>query len=260
MRNALLALPLALLMASSEPALAQEEPEKVEFDISTREIPVASNFTGIEIVVFGSIDNARARKPGEEPYDVVIVISGPQQALNVWHKERVAGIWVNGTGESFVSVPSFYAVLSTRQIDTIASPETLKTLGIGIDNVRLGGGGVFGDAPTYDKFRTALIRLKEAGNLFQQTEGSINFIGRSLFRGKVALPTNVPIGRYLAQVYLFRNGQLLSQNEGRLNVRKAGFERSVYLLAFRYPFIYGLISVVIAVVAGFLAWLAMGRD
>jgi uncharacterized protein (TIGR02186 family) len=236
-----------------------EDKEVVQFDVSTREISIQSNFTGIEIVVFGSIDNARGREQGEPHYDVIIVISGPKKALAVWRKKRVAGIWVNRYSENFVSVPSFYAVLSTRQIDTIADPETLKTLGIGIDNLRLGGGGVAGDAPPHDVFREALVRIKEEHSLFRQAEGAVNFIGRSLFRGKVMLPANVPIGRYTAQVYLFRDGQLLSQNESKLQVRKAGFERFVYLLANRYPFIYGLAAVIIAIMAGVVAWAGFRR-
>ena len=59
----------------------------------------------------------------------------------------------------------------------------------------------------------------------------MSFIGRSLFRASVDLPVNVPIGRYTADVYLFRDGQLLSKNQSTLKVNKAGFERVVYLLA-----------------------------
>ncbi len=104
------------------------------------------------------------------------------------------------------------------------------------------------------------MRIKTEHDLFQQTEGTVNFIGRSLFRGKVTLPVNVPLGRYMAQVYLFRDGQLLSQNESHLQVRKAGFERFVYLLAFRYPFIYGLVAVIMAVLLGAAAWAAFRRE
>jgi len=45
-----------------------------------------------------------------------------------------------------------------------------------------------------------------------------------------------------------------------LRVNKVGFERLVYLLASRYPFIYGLIAVVIAVIAGLIGWVAFRRE
>ena len=90
--------------------------------------------------------------------------------------------------------------------------------------------------------------------LFQESDDAISFIGRSLFRGSVDLPVNVPIGRYTTQVYLFRDGKLLSQSQSSLQVHKVGFERVVYMLAFRYPFAYGLLAVLMAVSAGLLAW------
>jgi uncharacterized protein (TIGR02186 family) len=261
MRSAVRFTFIACLVCAQLPALAAEPTDKevVQFDVSTREISIQSNFTGIEIVVFGSVDSAQPRATGQTPYDVIIVISGPKQALTTWRKERVAGIWMNGASESFVTVPSFYAVLSTRQIETMAAPTTLKTLGIGIENLRLGGTEAEGP-PGDDVFRAALVRLKEERRLFQQEEGSVSFIGRSLFRGSVELPATVPLGRYKAQVYLFRDGQLLSKNDSTLEVRKAGVERVVYLLAFRYPFIYGLVAVAIAVLMGAAAWAAFRRE
>ena len=43
-------------------------------------------------------------------------------------------------------------------------------------------------------------------------------------------------------------------------VNKVGFERVVYLLTFKYPFIYGLVAVLIAVVAGLIGWVAFRRE
>jgi ABC-type Fe3+ transport system permease subunit len=45
-----------------------------------------------------------------------------------------------------------------------------------------------------------------------------------------------------------------------LKVNKVGVEQAVYLLAFRHSFIYGLIAVVIAVVAGLIGWVAFRRE
>ena len=74
------------------------------------------------------------------------------------------------------------------------------------------------------------------------------------------MPVNVPIGRYTTQVYLFRDGKLLSQNQSSLQVHKVGFERVVYLLALRHPFIYGLLAVLMAVIAGFAAWAVFRKE
>jgi hypothetical protein len=88
----------------------------------------------------------------------------------------------------------------------------------------------------------------------------VAFIGRSLFRATVDLPVNVPIGRYTANVYLFRDGQIVSKNQSTLEVSKAGFERMIYLLAFNHPLIYGLLAVALAMLAGLAGWAAFRRE
>jgi uncharacterized protein (TIGR02186 family) len=249
---------LALLVGTSAHAQAPTGREKVQADISTREISIQSNFTGIEILIFGSVDFSETPRPEIGNYEVMIVIRGPSQPLVVREKMRVAGIWVNGPGKTFPSVPEFYAALSSRPFRAVASDETLRTLGIGLSSLD------FGVNPKADDdaqaFRSALIRLKEQQHLFQEHDDGVTFIGSSLFRATVALPVNVPIGRYSADIYLFRDGELLSKSQSALEVNKVGFEQWLYMLAFRYPFLYGLLAVTIAMLAGLAGWYAFRRD
>jgi uncharacterized protein (TIGR02186 family) len=258
MRQALSLAVVALLLLSGAPALAAEgsRPEQVHSDISTREISIESNFTGIKIVLFGSIDFSRGPSPDEGPYDVIMTIRGPSRPIAVRKKVRIAGLWMNGPSQTFPSVPGFYAVLASRPFRAIAPKETLQKLGIGFSNIDL---GKTGQGESADNFRSNLIRLQLDHGLFQESDDAVTFIGRSLFRGSIELPVNVPIGRYTTQVFLFRDGKLLSQSQGSLKVHKVGFERVVYMLAFQYPFAYGLLAVLMAVAAGLLAYAAFRR-
>jgi uncharacterized protein (TIGR02186 family) len=260
------ALGLAALLAIAsapagavEPAAGPPAPrEELQTDLSTREISIKANFTGIEILIYGSIDFSQTPAPDPGTHDVIIVIRAPSHPIVARRKERVAGIWVNGAGKVYLSVPSFYAALSTRPFRAIASDETLKMLGIGLSNLDLGR--VSKDDPNEETFRSAVIRLKQKQDLFQEHDDAVAFIGRSLFRATVALPVNVPIGRYTADIYLFRDGQVISKNQSTLEVNKAGFERVIYLLAFRHPFIYGLLAVLVAMLAGLAGWFAFRRE
>ena len=259
MRHVLTFLFASLLLSVGLTAAAEEQrPEVVQSDISMREISIQSNFTGVEIVLFGSIDFSKAPAPDEKPYDVIMVVRGPDRPLVVRRKERIAGLWMNGDSKTFSAVPDFYAVLASRPFRAIASEETLKPLGIGFANLDYGK-TVEGDN-TDDGFRANLIRLQQERRLFQESDDAIGFIGRSLFRGSVDLPVNVPIGRYTTQVFLFRDGKLLSQSQSSLQVHKVGLERVVYMLAYRYPLTYGLLAVLIAMSAGLLAWTAFRRE
>jgi uncharacterized protein (TIGR02186 family) len=261
MMRTLLSLAAIFLALASAPVRAVEPApplDEVVSDISTREIAINSNFAGIEILIFGSVDFSARFAPDTGTYDVIVVIRAPGQALVARRKQRVAGIWVNGPGETYPSVPGFYAVLSTRPLRAITSDETLKSLGIGLGNLDLGRRDK--TDPAEETFRSAVIDLKERQRLFQEQDDGVTFIGRSLFRASVDLPVNVPIGRYTADVYLFRDGLLVSKNQSTLEVNKVGFERLVYLLAFRYPFIYGLLAVVVAVMTGLIGWVAFRRE
>ncbi|HZP09331.1 TIGR02186 family protein [Methyloceanibacter sp.] len=250
----------ALCALSPAPAGAAEPAptETVQSDVSTREISIQSNFAGIEIVIFGSIDFSHALAPDEGNYDVITVIRSPAEPIVVRRKEQVAGIWVNRAGRTFKGVPGFYAVLGTRPFKAITTEDTLKQLGVGFSNLEFGKNAQ--DDATVAAYRSALTRLKQDQNLFQEHDDGVTFIGRSLFRASVDLPANVPLGRYTTDVYLFRDGHLISKSEGTLEVSQAGFERAVSLLARDHPFVYGLAAVTIAVMIGLFGWVVFRRD
>ena len=126
---ALALIPPLLLQVERARAAEVLQPEQINSDFSTREVAIKSNFTGIEIVLFGSIDFSLASGPDERRYDVVMTISGPVEPVVVRRKERVAGIWMNGASKTFSAVPGFYATLSSRPLRAIATEETLKKLG-----------------------------------------------------------------------------------------------------------------------------------
>jgi uncharacterized protein (TIGR02186 family) len=121
----LVTLLLALWLAPAEAAEPGAQ-ETVQSDISTREISIQSNFAGIEIVIFGSIDFSHTPSPDEGNYDVITVIRSPDEPLVARRKEHVAGIWVNSAGRTFPGVPGFYAVLATRPFKAIATEDARR--------------------------------------------------------------------------------------------------------------------------------------
>lgn len=233
---------------------ARAQTEAVKVDMSSHEIAIKSDFTGAEIVVFGAVDSSKQSTAASGYYDIVIVIRGPVQPIVARKKERVVGIWVNGQSESF-NVSSFYAVLSTRPLSEIASKETLNSYGIEFNPKPPNLG-----APLrQDAFEEALVRLKEQQALYVEKPFAVAFLGRSLFRGNVKLPTQVAEGKYTARVYLLQDGKLLSRDDVSLKVQKEGIERILYTLAYKRPWLYGLISVLLAAACGLLGWTLFGR-
>jgi uncharacterized protein (TIGR02186 family) len=242
--------------ATSNPTLPRET---IEADVSTREVPIGGNFSGTRVVIFGTIENSRQTSADEGLYDIAVVIAGPRQSLTARHKANIAGLWVNTSSFNFKNVPSYYTVLATRPIKDIAPKPVLWQLGIGFDNLRIVPEMNTGAKEAGD-FRDAILRVKGQQGLYREETSGVAFIGRSLFRGSVDLPANAPVGEFNAWIYLFRKGELLgSPYKTTLDLKRQGFERAVYNFATGYPFWYGLLSVSMALFAGFAATMLFRR-
>jgi uncharacterized protein (TIGR02186 family) len=238
--------------------------EKIEADISTRSVEVTTGFTGHEILVFGAIDNSQAPEEDTAYYDVVVVVEGTPFPVVVRKKSDVAGVWINTSSVTFASVPSYYAIASTRPIEEIAGPQVLERHAIGFAHIKMtpapGHKWSFKDYELA-AFKAAVIRLKQADGLYViENRQGVKFTGRSLFRSTIALPANVPVGPLVARTYLFRNGQVLGAHIARVTLQRAGVERVVHNFAFRSPFSYGVLAVILAVLSGMAASAYFGRE
>ncbi len=230
--------------------------ETVQADVSTRSVAVTSSFTGTEIVVFGAVDNSRQTSAEAGLYDVVVILEGTASELVVRRKSNVAGIWVNTQSLTFVSVPSYYAIASTRPLDEVAPPNVLNENDIGFQHVRMTpvqGWETGLTTADLQAFRDAVIRIKTREGLYIRNDYDVVFIGRSLFRATIGLPANVPVGPLSAKVFLFRDGQLLSTYNSRVMLEREGVERVLHDFAFKLPFWYGVFVVAVAVSAGLAA-------
>ncbi len=251
---------LALVRPAAAQTAAQAQRldlrETVQLDVSTRSVAVTSGFSGTEIIVFGAVDNSRQPSPESGYYDVVIVVEGTPTPAVARKKSRVAGIWINTSSITFESVPSYYAIISTRPLDEVADPLVLRENDIGFEYVRMKPvsgwqtGLTTGDL---EDFKSSVVRLKQREHLYVEQPVGVSFIGRSLFRAAINLPANVPVGELVARAHLLREGRLLHTFRARVRLRREGVERLLYSFAFSLPLVYGLVTVMLSIGAGLAA-------
>jgi uncharacterized protein (TIGR02186 family) len=234
---------LALLaLAGSQSRPAQAAP--LIADLSNHLIAITTGFAGTDVLMFGATDG---------PGDIIVTVRGPLTDVAVRRKERVAGIWVNRDSLTFGLVPSFYAVASSRPIEELLTPELLQRQQVGANNLSL----IRPDArPTkVEEFRQALFRVKEQQGLYAPVLGKVSFLGNQLFRTDLRFPSNVPVGSYLIEVMLIRDGRLVSAQTTPLVISKAGLGAAIYQFAHTQSLAYGVSAVLAALLLGWFAYL-----
>jgi uncharacterized protein (TIGR02186 family) len=241
MRAAVLALPLALAAAS---AAAQS----IVADLSQERVAIDARFEGSEIVVFGAIKP----EPGiaHAPVEVIVTVSGPRRPVTVRRKARVAGIWVNTEGVAIDAAPTLYKVATSAPLaEVLTATEDLRHSITPERMIRAVDAREAGTEET-DEFIAALIRIRQRGGLYAVHEGAVRLAEQALFSTDIALPANLVEGDYTARIYLTRGGEVVADFTRTIDVRKVGLERWIYTLAHQRPLIYGLVSLTLAILAG----------
>ncbi|MGI9464955.1 MAG: TIGR02186 family protein [Aestuariivirgaceae bacterium] len=234
--------------------------ESVEADLGTHNVAVKTDFAGVKVLMFGAVDRP-AVADGQAPRDIIIVVRGPEEQLRVRRKARVAGIWVNAASATFDAVPGYYAIVYNRPAGDIASSYTLREHGIGFNSLQANlilssTGFTTGNVKDY---ASAVVRVLQRDSLYQEILGGVGFSGQRLFRAEFELPANVPLGDYKADVFIFRAGEFVAKSTSFLRIEKRGIERFIYELAHQQPFVYGILSVLAAILAGMGAAAAFGK-
>jgi uncharacterized protein (TIGR02186 family) len=258
MRRIAFTLAIALAICSTEPAIA----ERLVVSLSNHRVAITSNFVGEDLVLFGTIEPNAGKTALRTAYDIVVTVAGPRQTLRTRRKQRVLGIWVNVDSREFVRVPSYLAILSNRPVNQIAHPDTLRRLQIGLDNFLLPQriGPDIADTVRDDPFRVAFVRLESQQNLYSEIATAVTFLTPTVFRAAIPLPSDVPTGNYAIDVELFSDGTMVARTNSALEVTKAGIEQYVADAARDNGLIYGLVTMLMALVTGWFASVVFRRD
>ena len=226
------------------------EAEEVVLGMSHDEVAITATFDGSEILVFGAIK--RESKISPVPLQVIVAVSGPSEPLLVRRKELKFGIWVNTDTVEVDLAPSFYAVATSAPWDQVVTDTEDLRHKISINRAIRSVG-----APMHienaQSFSDAVMRIRKKSGLYQLRENTVAVDQQTLFRTSIEMPANLTEGNYKTRIFLTRNGQVLSHFETDIAVRKVGLERFLFTLSRENPLVYGLMSLAIAIFAGWSA-------
>jgi len=235
--------------------------ERLVISLSNQRVMITSNYTGVELVLFGLAERDSTGGARGGPYDIVATITGPRESLRTRRKQRVLGIWVNTEARTFIDPPSYLAVLASRPLDAITGADNRRHLQLGIANTPLPE-LISNDVSKVanDPFRPALIELMRESGLYSEEPHAVTFLTPAVFRATITLPAQVPVGHYNVNVKLFAGGNLVTQADSTFEIAKVGFEQFVVNAARDHGLLYGFATALMALLTGWVASVTFRRD
>lgn len=250
MRRAARLAALGLAAATAVAPAAAAATEEVVAALSRNRVALTTTFSGLELFVFGAIK--RVAPPVDATFDVIVAVEGPTRPVLVRRKSRTLGVWANAEAVTIDEAPSFYAVASTGPLSEILSRTADLRHRIGIET-QVRGVDLGAEGEARDAFHDAVIRLRRRAGLYLEAAGGVEVTEGALFTARFALPANLVEGEYRARIFLLHDGEVADLHVDSIAVSKEGLERWLYSLSREAPLVYGLLSIAVALAAGWAA-------
>ena len=218
--------------------------DKLVTDLSERELSITAGFAGDSLVLFGTTD----RPDG----DLIIRVKGPGGTEIIRRKDPLMGLWINRGRMVFQDVPGYYDISASAPLHSLMSVPDLQEHRFGLDSLSFRAART-PDAQEQRRFNEALIQFKQVNGLFALNTHPITRISPRLFRTRIWLPANVPIGNYQVTTHLVVEGQIMAEDTQGFSVRQAGLSGFITTFAHDHAFFYGLFAVFLAVFAGWIS-------
>lgn len=235
--------------------------EELVLALSTREVAITSTYTGTEITVFGLIERDARTIARTGSYDIVASVQGPTGEIVIQRKGRFGPIWLTENRKRYSKVPLYFSTLSSRPLTDIVDETTRERLKLGLEYFLPKPAPTDGQKDVDDfGFRNALLRLRREEGGLAQNEKAVTMIRPNLFTAKITLPATAPTGLYLANLSILSEGVPLRTAQAGFVVRKVGFDAFVANAARSQAWGYGIFTVIMAVLFGWVANLVFRKD
>lgn len=188
--------------------------------------------------------------------DLVITIAAADGEEALKKKGKVAGfLWMNVGKLAFEKVPALYFVNSTKNPEEILTEEERVKYGIGYDALKKHAeiNPVAGDGEK-TKWFDEFVKLKKSANLYSVSSGKIQVTEKDGARNYYILcdwPYQAAPGDYKVTVYAVRDKKVVEQAEAKVKVEQVGVVKLLSSMAKEHGALYGVISILAALGAGF---------
>ncbi len=219
------------------------KPASLNLNISPETINITTFFAGEKMTISGEI-------PSKD--DIIIEVSGHDSKNEFDIKGRRSGLWMTTGQVNIDQVPQLYILLLPQGKDW---EHRIESLGLGMMQLKTRmKTSSTGEMPLdiFDMF----IKLKKSQSLydevFQATTYSPASNGKKKFISICKLPSSIRAGKYTIKTTIITPGNEQTSIMTDFNVKEVGFIKLVDDLSSNHRIIYGIIAVIIALMAGLI--------
>ncbi|HDH53797.1 MAG TPA: hypothetical protein ENH24_04865 [Nitrospirae bacterium] len=217
-------------------------------EISPARISVTSLYHGSKLVVTGETG------PDEE---IIIKFSSPESKFDLRKKGKAGGVfWMNIGELEFNRVSDVYLVYATKEIDSILNDKQQEKYALGYDAFRrLVEVTPVSSESEKVKWVKEFIKFKEKNGIYGIfTDGIETEIkdNKKIYKLNIDWPYQAPPREYTVSVYSVKDSTVQDHNETSLLVEKVGALKFISNMAFNNAPVYGIVSILIAIAAGFI--------
>ena len=213
-----------------------------------------------QIMIGAAFDGEHVSVAGRIPSDAsaLIRITGKAEHNNLKQKGRALGIlWMNLGSVEISKAPNVFLLYLSPEGNPGSQAEeaSWRNLGVGLEGLRKQVDIVSGEEDKnalFDEF----VKLKHKSGLYATVENAIHYgedDGKTkAFNATVTLPASLPQGTYKFELLAVKDGAVEASVIRKIDAREVGMPAWISKLAFDHGTLYGVLAVLVAVIAGLL--------
>ncbi len=230
---------------------------------SSGELTIKANHDHIKINFFYHGDEVNVSGTSDEGLDLIVKITSPEIHQVFKKKGKVAGLlWMNVGTLNFEHVPNLYFLHTTGMLNDLLEDKDM-------DRQIIGYPALFRhvEVTSGEKTKTPLtegekerwfkeyVKFKESSGLYNVSEGDVSIKksekGLQDYHIRIQWPYQAPPGEYTITVYGIKDKKVIETAETKVFVEQVGGVKALADMARNNGALYGIISIVVAVLAGF---------
>ena len=215
--------------------------------VQPEHILIGAGYNGKHVSITGRIPS------GAE--SLIRVMSKPEH-YKLKQKGRAIGfLWMNLGSVEISKVPGVFLLYLSggdqKQTDQLSRQE----LDLGLEGLRKQADIVANDSDM-DILFDEYVKLKEKSGLYDVVDNAINYgpdeAGMKTFNALLTLPAALPPGSYDIEVFTIIDGVIDEPVVKKIDAREVGTPAWISNLAYNHGVLYGVLAVLVAVIAGLL--------